>query len=427
MTEIPLPTTPLGRRSVTVRELVEDRALAVGLALVAGAAGLERLVRGARIQKSGLALAGHFYGIKADRIQILGRTEQSYLALLAPGARARALERFFALEPCCVVLTARSSRRPPPGAEVGSDPEAGAEVTRAASGEDRTTVPLGELAAAAEAAATPLIVSSDRSSQTIVALHALLDDRLAPRVRVHGVLVDVFGVGLLLLGTSGVGKSEAALDLVMRGHRLVADDVVECDYRPPGMVFGAPADMLRYHLEVRGLGILNIKDLFGVTAIRERKRIDVVVRMVEGAVDHEHDRLGLDERSCTILGVDVPELCIPVRAGRDRASILEIAARNELLRAAGHHAGRSLTERIDALAAGQQVARRGQESAYPPALGPRAARAEDGDATATGETPADVRLPSAPRVPSGAARVRLRGMPTPAPESQAGRPPRRRR
>ena len=157
-------------------------------------------------------------------------------------------------------------------------------------------MPVPELVQCAEEAETPLSCSNERSSRTINALHALLDDRLAPRVRLHGVLVDVFGVGLLLVGKSGIGKSECALELVMRGHRLVADDVVECDWRPPGMVFGAPAELLRHHLEVRGLGILNIKDLFGVTAVRERKRIDVVVRLVEWAKDTEYDRLGLDDR-----------------------------------------------------------------------------------------------------------------------------------
>src|SRR6185295_17951650 len=143
---------------------------------------------------------------------------------------------------------------------------------------------------------TPLLVSAERSSRTITAIHALLDDRLAPRTTLHGVLVDVFGVGLLLTGSSSIGKSECALDLVLRGHRLVADDVVECDYRPPGMVFGQAADLLRHHIEVRGLGVLNIKDLFGVTAIRERKRLDLVVELQLWQQDAPYDRIGLEDR-----------------------------------------------------------------------------------------------------------------------------------
>src|SRR5262245_42752499 len=150
------------------------------------------------------------------------------------------------------------------------------------------------------------------------------------------------------MGSSAIGKSECALDLIMRGHRLVADDVVECDYRPPGMVFGQAAHLLRYHLEVRGLGILNVKDLFGVTAIRERKRVDAVVKLSEWARDAEYDRMGLDDRHHAILGVNIPELVIPVRPGRDMASILEVAARNELLKNAGHHAAREFFNHLEA-------------------------------------------------------------------------------
>ena len=303
--------------------------------------GLDRPIGHTRIQKSGLALAGHYHGIVSTRVQILGQTEQSYLAGLSPDARQKALFGFFGLGLSCVVVTGETAQASP------------------------------EISACADATGAPLIGSGERSSVTISALHALLDERLAPRKRLHGVLIDVFGVGLLLMGPSGVGKSECALDLVMRGHRLVADDVVECDYRPPGMVFGCPAKLLRHHLEVRGLGILNIKDLFGVTAIRERKRIDVVVRLVEEAsAEVELDRMGLDDRFHTILAVSIPELVIPVRPGRDMASILEVAARNELLKNAGHHAARELFGAIERKMSGQ--ARQG-------AAGRREAAAGDTD------------------------------------------------
>lgn len=330
--------------SISVRALMDDPGLGITLSLAAGSAGLERRVRHTRIQKSGLALAGHFHGIVPTRVQILGQTELSYLQNLSVDARKAAVAGFFGLDLSCVVLTQGASS-----------------FSGDASGDG--VLPVPELYAGAEATHTPLLVSSERSSVTITALHALLDDRLAPRVRLHGVLVDVFGVGLLLMGASAIGKSESALDLVMRGHRLVADDVVDCDYRPPGMVFGSAAQLLRHHLEVRGLGILNVKDLFGVTAIRERKRIDVVVRLVEWSRDVEYDRLGLDDRFQEILGVPVRELVIPVRPGRDMASILEVAARNELLKNAGHHAAREFFGNLEGtLLPGQ--------SAPPP--GPRA-------------------------------------------------------
>jgi HPr kinase/phosphorylase len=320
----PRPPPPPG---VTVRSLLGDAALGVELILLAGEAGLDRLVKHPRIQKSGLALVGHFHGIVPSRIQILGQTELSFLHRLSVEDRRRYLSGLFRLSLSCVIVS-QSMHRDDESSGVG-------------------VLPPPELVQCAEEAETPLLLSNDRSSATIGALHALLDDRLAPRVRLHGVLVDVFGVGLLLVGPSAIGKSETALDLVMRGHRLVADDAVECDYRPPGMVFGAAAELLRHHLEVRGLGILNIKDLFGVTAIRERKRIDVVVRLVEWSKDAEYDRLGLEDHHHTILGVKIRELMIPVRPGRDMASILEVAARNELLKNAGHHAAREFFDNLE--------------------------------------------------------------------------------
>ncbi|MDI1432794.1 HPr(Ser) kinase/phosphatase [Polyangium sorediatum] len=314
-------SVPVPRPSMSVRALLADPGLGVKLELIAGEAGLDRIIESTRIQKSGLALVGHFHGITSSRIQIFGQTELSFLHTLDVEDRAKKLRDLFARDLCCVIVT-RDAR-----AEGESSAEAGFPA-----------VP--ELVAAAEASGTPLLRSADRSSVTITALHALLDDRLAPRVRMHGVLVDVFGVGVLLTGPSAIGKSECALDLVMRGHRLIADDVVECDFRPPGMVFGMAAHLLRHHLEVRGLGILNVKDLFGVTAIRERKRIDVLIKLVEWSKDVEYDRLGLEDRYHKILGVKVRELVIPVRPGRDMSTIIEVAARNELLKNAGHHAAR---------------------------------------------------------------------------------------
>ncbi|MFO0761229.1 MAG: HPr(Ser) kinase/phosphatase [Byssovorax sp.] len=333
----PGPPPPPGPPALAVRTLLCDAGLGLDLTLLAGEAGLDRTIRHPRIQKSGLALVGHFHGIVPGRVQILGQTELSFLHRLSVDDRKRSLRGFFKLGLCCVILT-QGMRYYEEGSGVG-------------------VMPVPELAACAEEAQTPLLLASDRSSAVINALHTFLDDRLAPRVRLHGVLVDVFGVGLFLVGSSAIGKSETALDLVMRGHRLVADDVVDCDYRPPGMIFGAAAELLRHHIEVRGLGILNIKDLFGVTSIRERKRVDVVVRMVEWSKDTEYDRLGLDEHHYEILGVKIRELVIPVRPGRDMASILEVAARNELLKNAGHHAAREFFDKLE----GSLIAERAQD------------------------------------------------------------------
>jgi HPr kinase/phosphorylase len=304
------------QRGISVRELLDDPALELNVRLVAGAAGLDRSIAHPRIQKSGLAMVGHLHGISARRIQILGETEMSYADSLDPETQGVAASRLFSVGLCCVMVT-RGLDPPRPFVEEA----------------DRT--------------GTPLVVCAERSSSAITAIHTLLDERLAPRTRIHGVLVDVFEVGVLLLGKSGIGKSECALELVMRGHRLVADDVIECDFRPPGMVFGQAAALLRHHIEVRGLGILNIKDLFGVTAIRERKRLDLVVRLELYDGDGSYDRIGLDDHHRELLGVPVREVVLPVQPGRDMTSIIEIAARNELLRLAGHNSARDFVQRIE--------------------------------------------------------------------------------
>lgn len=310
------PFSPQPRGEITTGALASDPNLSIQLRRVAGEPGLGRPIRHPRVQKPGLALAGHFYGVVPTRVQVLGETELSYLDAMNGEARSVAARGFFTLGLSCVILT---SNREPPRA----------------------------LVSAAEASTTPLFISDSRSSRTINAIHAVLDDRLAPQTSLHGVLVDVFGVGVLLLGKSGIGKSECALELVLRGHRLVADDVVLCDWRPPGIVFGAPADLLRHHIEVRGLGVLNVKALFGVTSVRERKRIDIVVRLAEWEDHGEYDRLGVEEKFNVILGTAIRELTVPVRPGRDMGTILEIAARNELLRRAGTNSSLEFMGRLE--------------------------------------------------------------------------------
>jgi HPr kinase/phosphorylase len=160
-----------------------------------------------------------------------------------------------------------------------------------------------------------------------------------------GVLVDVSGVGVLLLGESGTGKSECALDLVTRGHRLVADDVVEL-WREGDQVVGRGPERIRHHMEIRGLGIINVRDLFGVAATRERKRIELVIHLEPWQADAEYDRLGLTERTETVLGVAIPALCLPLSIGRNVAMLVEVAARNHLLKRMGVHAARAFASTL---------------------------------------------------------------------------------
>ncbi len=302
--------------SLSVQDLATDPALGLHIRIVAGHAGCDARIRHNRIQRVGLVLAGHLGNVVDHRIQVCGETETSYFPSLHPDVRSQVLEPFFALGICCVIFTC--------GFE-----------------------PAPEFVQIAERTATPLLSISERTGSAIQAIEDFLDDRLAPRTQVHGVLIDVFGVGMLLIGDSGVGKSECALDLVLRGHRLVADDVVVCDYRPPGVVFGGPAGILRHHIEVRGLGVLNIKSLFGVTAVRDRKRIDLVVHLRENAGDDDYDRIGIEDHFFGLLGVQIREIVLPVRPGRDMAAIIEIASRDELSRRAGHHSAREFFDTIE--------------------------------------------------------------------------------
>lgn len=293
-----------------------DTRLGLTIGSIVGRAGEGAYVRHNRVQRVGLALAGHFHGVVPDRLQVCGETEVSFLRTLSPQRRSEAVSAFLSLNVCAVIVTG--------GFELPI------EMIEAADNVGRAVVPI-----------------SERTGQAIQSIENYLDDRLAPRTQLHGVLVDVFGVGMLLLGRSGIGKSECALDLVLRGHRLVADDIVMCDFRQPGHVFGAPAGILRHHIEVRGLGILNIKTLFGVTAVRDRKRIDVVARLCSRDEEPEQDRLGVDDRYFDLLDAKIREIVLPVRAGRDMAAIVEIAARDELSRRAGHHSAREFYDTIE--------------------------------------------------------------------------------
>ncbi|MDP9148831.1 MAG: HPr(Ser) kinase/phosphatase [Myxococcota bacterium] len=329
---------------LTVGRLASDEYLSIELRLVTGQDGLGRPLRHPRVQKNGLALAGHFHGVVPTRVQVVGETELSYLDTLGEEASSVAARGYFSLGLSCVVVTG--------GHDVPS-----------------------ALVKAAEATGTPLFVTDARSSRTINALHAVLDERLAPQTQLHGVLVEIYGVGILLVGKSGIGKSECALELVMRGHRIVADDVVRCDWRPPGVVFGQPAELLRHHVEIRGLGVLDIRELFGITAVRERKRIDLVVRLCEWNDKEEFDRLGLEEHFYSILGKPIRELRVPVRPGRDMGSIIEMAARNQLLNRDGRHTASEFLEKIEAHLLTRPAVERDMESAAPPAAtsqaGPR--------------------------------------------------------
>ena len=300
---------------LTVRSLLEEQA-GLRLVLLAGEMGLGRRITVARIQKPGLALAGFVRQVHPERAQILGSTEISYIASLPDGVARQSVEGFVALNPACIIVTK--------GLDVPSI-----------------------LLDACERTGVPLLRTPMMSSHAIDAIQTHLELQLAPTASIHAVLVDVLGVGVLLLGKSGIGKSEAALDLVMRGHRLVADDLVEVRRTSGDVLVGWASELIKHHMEVRGLGIINIKDMFGVAAVRDEKRIELVLELIRWDQSESHDRLGLDEMVYPILDVPVPLLRIPVSPGRNVSSLIEVAARNRLLQVRGHHSAREFQERLD--------------------------------------------------------------------------------
>lgn len=303
-------------RSIRISALLEDRDYELQLTLVAGERGLSRTLNSTRIQKPGLALTGFTEHLHPHRVQVFGNTEVSYLRTLPEDRQREVLTRLFSENLACVVVT--KNLEPP-----------------------RVLVEL------CEASGLALMKTPILSSTFIQQVQAFLEEALTETSSLHGVLMDVFGVGILLLGKSGIGKSEIALDLVMRGHRLVADDIVDVARRKPGAVYGAGNPVIKHHMEIRGLGIINIKDLFGVSAVREQKKIELVIELHEWDPHQEYDRLGVEDRFLDIIGVNVPLSVVPVRPGRNMATIIEVAARNHLLKLQGHHSAREFAEKLN--------------------------------------------------------------------------------
>jgi HPr kinase/phosphorylase len=301
--------------SIKVEQLLKDGQFDLRLELLAGEAGLDRRVVSSRIQKPGLALTGFTEHIHKDRLQVFGNTELSYLATL-PGAEQRdRMRSLFGLPISCLVVT--------------------------------KNLPVDEMfRREANDSRVPLLRSSHLSSTFIDNVERFLQEALTASTSVHGVLIDVIGVGMLILGKSGIGKSELALDLVARGHRLVADDIVDLKKRQGGSVYGSGSEIIKHHMEIRGIGIINIKDLFGVSAVRDRKKVEMVVELVEWEDKVEYDRLGVEEQKYAMLDTEVPLLVVPVRPGRNLTTIVEVAARNHLLKLQGHHSAKDFQEKL---------------------------------------------------------------------------------
>jgi HPr kinase/phosphorylase len=303
---------------VTVGALLRGRPEAFGLTLdlLAGADGLDRVITSPHVQKTGLALAGFHEYLKPGRILIFGESEIRYLESLDAKVRAEAVRLALNADFPCVLTTGGFA-------------------------------PPRELVIEAERARLPLIQTSVATPMAIAKLTSILEDSLAERIMLHAVLMDVLGLGILITGESGIGKSECALDLIVRSHRLVADDTVEVRRRAETILIGTCPELTRHHMELRGLGVINIKELFGIASTRSSKRVELVVQLERWDPARAYERLGLDDEFHEILGLRVPMIRMPVAPGRNIAILIEVAARNQLLRARGHHAARLLAERLD--------------------------------------------------------------------------------
>jgi HPr kinase/phosphorylase len=300
--------------ATVLRDLTESRA--IDLEVVAGGHGLDRLITNPHPQKTGLALSGFDQYLREGRVLVFGESEVRFLESLTAEERTSVMRRVLSHSLPCVVVT-----------------------------DDLRPVP--EIAIEADAAGVPLMRTRSATPLAMARLSAALDAYLAPRGTVHGVLMDILGLGVLIVGESGIGKSECALDLVVRGHRLVADDAVDLRCRAESFLIGSCPELTRYHMEIRGLGLINVQDLFGVASTRRSKRVELVVQLERWDPTREYDRLGLDETYYESLGVRIPMIRMPVAPGRNLAILVEVAARNQLLRLGGHNAAQRLVERLD--------------------------------------------------------------------------------
>ncbi len=298
-----------------VQELEQDKEHHLGLTLVAGRKGLKKRINHSQVQKMGLALTGFIKFIDPGRLQIIGNTEMAYFKTLDTNQQEGVIHQICRLDLSCLVVT-RNLEMP--------------EL----------------LLQEAETRGIPLFRTSLRSFDFIERVTKFLEEKLASTSSIHGVLMDVFGVGVLILGKSGIGKSECALDLILRGHRLVADDMVYIQKRSPSSVIGSGFEVIQHHMEIRGLGIINIRSLFGVEAIRERKKIELVLELMEWDTRQEYDRLGVEEERYSILDVELPMLRIPVTPARNLTTIIEVAARNYLLKVMGYDSALEFEKKI---------------------------------------------------------------------------------
>ncbi|NSW91687.1 MAG: HPr kinase/phosphorylase [Firmicutes bacterium] len=300
--------------SVTLKEVIDD----FQLETINGHSIIDDIViTTSDINRPGLQLTGYMENFGNDRIQIVGMVETSFLKTMLPEERYKRLDAYFKLGFPCLVVTR--------GLEI-----------------------FDEMLQVSSKYQIPILRTKDITSNFVSGLIKYLNVQLAPRIIKHGVMVEVYGEGILILGESGVGKSETAMELVKRGHRLIADDVVEIRRVSNTTLLGTAPDIIRHFVEIRGIGILDVKNLYGMGAVKVQETVNLVIHLELWDKNKSYDRLGLEEDYTDILGIMVPSLTIPVRPGRNLAIIVELAAMNNRQKSMGYNAAKVLNERINA-------------------------------------------------------------------------------
>jgi HPr kinase/phosphorylase len=305
-------------KPLTVDELLRIKRDALALELLTDERGLSRTIPGPEISSPGLALTGYTERFPAERMQVLGETEVAFLHSLDPPRRQQAAEVFFSFDIPAVFVTK------------AQDPPA-------------------PVLAVANARGIPVIRTALKTAEFYSRIKPFLEDWFAPSTTMHGSLADVYGVGLLFVGRSGIGKSEAVLDLIERGHRLVADDMVRISRRGNKVLIGRGHELQGHHMEIRGVGIIDIQMLFGVRAIRQQKRVEVVVQLEIWDQQAHYDRTGLDVEAVDILGVSIPKVVVPLNPGKNITVIAEVVAMNHLLKYAGIDSAARFNNRLKSL------------------------------------------------------------------------------
>ena len=301
--------------SVTVEQFFKEHGAALQLRLVAGEKNLKRIIREPTVNRPGLALSGFTRYFAHKRVQAVGHAEVYFLRSLATAERERHCADLFAFKIPCFVFS-------------------------------RSLRPDGEFLDAADRAGVPVFQTPLVTMKFINAATFALETMFAPRGTELGSMVDILGVGVLIRGESGIGKSEAVLALIDRGYSLVSDDVTRVTLQDGREVIGTSSELTRSHMEIRGIGIINVAAMFGIKSIRQEKRLDLVVTLKAWSEVGEVDRIGIEQEFDKVLGVDIPHIIIPVRPGRDLARLIEVAAFQTKLKMSGHNAAQELNDRL---------------------------------------------------------------------------------